>query len=164
MSRNSKWFGIATLVILTVALAYTGFRMSRSSIEQVCGICARPIHHHSRVVGLIGEHRKTFCCVACALSTQRQTGRPVEELELTDYETDSSLLSEDAYLAVGTDVNLCTRHRPLMDETKQSYPVGFDRCSPSILAFAHRESAERFVQEHGGKLMRFAELAASSRQ
>ena len=51
-----------------------------------------------------------------------------------------------------------------MDETKQSYPVGFDRCSPSILAFAHRESAERFVQEHGGKLRRFAELAASSRQ
>ena len=164
MSRKSKWFGIATLLILMVALAYSGFRISRSSTEQVSGICARPIHHHSRVVGLVGEHRETFCCVACALSTQRQTGWPVGALEITDYETDSPLLPEDAYPAVGTDVNLCTQHRLLLDETKQSYPLGFDRCLPSILAFTRRESAERFVQEHGGKLMRFAELTASYRQ
>ena len=164
MRRNSKWFGIVTLLIITGAVAYTGLRMSRSSAQQVCGICSRPIHHQSGAVALIGEHRETFCCLSCAFSTQRQTESPVEVVELTDYETDSPLIPEGVYLAVGTDVNLCTRHRPLLDETKQSYPVGFDRCSPSILAFARRESAKRFIQEHGGELMRFADVAASYRQ
>ena len=162
-SRNATRFGTVILLILGCALVYTGFRMRRTSGGQVCDACTRPLHHHSQVVGLVGGDREIFCCLACALSTQRQTGTPVKVVKLTDYETDSRLLPEGAYLAVGTNVNLCTQHHAMLDESKHSYPVGFDRCSPSILAFARKQSAERFVQEHGGQLERYADFAASYR-
>ncbi len=40
---------------------------------------------------------------------------------------------------------------------------GYTITRESILAFARKPSAERFVQEHGGRLLRFAEVAASHR-
>ena len=41
---------------------------------------------------------------------------------------------------------------------KQPMHVHFDRCSPSLLAFAKREAAEAFMREHGGRMVRFSEL------
>lgn len=64
----------------------------------------------------------------------------------------------------GSTVNLCIRRHMLTDEHKHAARLDFDRCSPSILAFARRESAERFVRQHGGVLLRFEELAASYRR
>jgi nitrous oxide reductase accessory protein NosL len=34
----------------------------------------------------------------------------------------------------------------------------FDRCAPSLVAFADRTAAAAFAADHGGTLRRFAEL------
>jgi nitrous oxide reductase accessory protein NosL len=36
--------------------------------------------------------------------------------------------------------------------------MDFDRCSPSIIAFAKRSSAEKFASEHGGQVGVFLQI------
>jgi nitrous oxide reductase accessory protein NosL len=55
------------------------------------------------------------------------------------------------------------REHRLVDVTKQSYAMEYDRCSPSFLAFAGQAAAEDFAREHGGTVLRFEELAAALR-
>ena len=159
---KAGWLGAALLLALVLGLGYTAWRVTRSSEEHVCQACNRPIHPESRTVGLVGDRREHFCCPACAMALQYQTGKAVRIVELTDYETRSKLLRSQAYMARGSDVNPCMRQHMLLAEDKQPAAMQFDRCTPSLLAFASRESAERMVKAHGGQVVRFSDLPAPS--
>ena len=161
MKRNAVWLGGAVMMAVVLGLGYAGWRISRSSEPQVCQVCSRPIHAHSRTVGLVADRRELFCCPACALTTHDQNGRPVRIVELTAYETSSPLSPSQAYIVRGSDVNACAQQHGPVDQDKQPTIVHFDRCSPSLLAFVGREAATRFAKEHGGKVLSFSELAAS---
>lgn len=163
MRRLLILFGVAILLAIGLGVGYTGWKISRSRAAQVCAICNRPVHPESKVIGFVEERRGVFCCPACALTAHRQTGKPVRLISLTDYETKTELLPEQAYIVQDSDVNPCARAGALVDETNTPHQVHFDRCSPSYLAFAHRSAAESFIEKHGGKLMRFDELAAGYR-
>ncbi len=84
----------------------------------------------------------------------------VKVVELTDFESGFKVAPEDAYVVQGSNINLCMQQRMLMDSQKQSSSIGFDRCSPGILVFSNRRSAEGFQREHGGKLLHFQALAS----
>ena len=161
MSRKSMGFGLALLIAIGLAVGYTGWKMARSQAEQNCDVCGRPLHAHSRVVGLVGDQPQTFCCAACALTAHKQTGQPVHVVQLTDYDSDQAVAPEEAYLVVGSSVNLCVRRQALLDQVKEASPMEFDRCSPSVLAFGDRLDAEKFIERHDGALMTFDELEAA---
>ena len=163
MRRNSTVFGVAVLVAIAGALVYLAVSIQRASSEEVCGVCSRPLHGQSRAVGFVENRRETFCCPTCALTAHRQSGEPARITELTDYETDSPLDPAGAYLVRGSNVNQCMRDRRLVDATKQSYAMEYDRCSPSFIAFARKEAAEDFATRHGGTVLRFNEFAAALR-
>jgi hypothetical protein len=42
----------------------------------------------------------------------------------------------------------------------QPVPMAFDRCSPSIIAFANRAAAGRFAEDHGGTVDHFLDVVA----
>jgi hypothetical protein len=44
---------------------------------------------------------------------------------------------------------------------KRLADVHYDRCAPSLLAFAQRREAVEFVSEHGGKVLPFKEVAVA---
>ena len=161
MNHKRAWLGAAVVLVVLLGLGYAGWRISRSSEPRVCQACSRPIHAHSRTVGLVGNRQELFCCPACAWTTHDQNGRPVEIVELTDYETGSPLAPIQAYIVRGSDVNTCAQQHGPVTPDNQPTIVHFDRCSPSLLAFVGREAAARFAQEHGGELVSFSELAAS---
>ena len=161
MKRKGAWFGAAVMLAIVLGLGYTAWRISRSSEPQVCQACSRPVHAHSRTVGLVGNRRELFCCPACALTAHDQDGRPVKIVELTDYETSSPLSPTQAYLVRGSDVNTCAQDHGPVGPDKQPTHVHFDRCSPSMLAFVSRDAAARFAGEHGGKVLSFSGLAAA---
>ena len=123
-------------------------------------MCSRPVHPESRTVALIDGRKAMFCCPACALTVQRQSGKAVKLIALTDYETRAELAPDRAYIVENSDLNHCARTAALLDQTKTPHHVQFDRCSPGYLAFAHRPVAENFLKNHGGRLMRLSELAA----
>ncbi len=164
MNRVWRWGGVAIILVFLLGLGYAGWRISRSSEPEVCQVCRRPIHSDTRTVAWVGTRREVFCCPACALTTHDQSGRPVRIVELTNYETNSPLAPAHAYLVRGSDMNLCALHQGPMDPYKQPTAVAYDRCSPSLLAFANREAAARFAREHGGAVLSFSELAAAYTQ
>ena len=161
MNRRGAWVSAACLLAVVLGLGYVGWRTWRSSDAQVCQVCSRPIHSHTRTVGLVGSRRESFCCPACALTAIDQSGRAVKIIELTDYETNYALDPGKAYLVRGSDVNTCAQQHGPVDADKQPTVVHFDRCSPSLLAFTRREAAATFARQHGGDVMTFPELAAS---
>ena len=161
MKRRGDLVGVACLLAVVLGLVYAGWRTWRSSEAQICQVCSRPIHSHTRTAGVAEGRREMFCCPACALTTHDQSGKAVKIVELTDYETNSALVPSQAYLVRGSDVNTCARQHGPVDPDKQPTVVHFDRCSPSLLAFARRDVAARFAKEHGGDVLSFSELAAS---
>ncbi len=161
MTRKSTVLGVLILAGIGVALVYTGWKMRSPTPVEYCEYSGRPVHSMTRTIGEVNGKRKVFCCLTCAFTEQTQTGNPVRILELADFETGAPMPHEEAYVVEGGNLNFCLRQPMVMDQSKLASPMGFDRCSPSILAFAPSEVAESFLEERGGRLMRFEELAAS---
>ena len=161
MRNKSLTVGVVVVVALALALGYVGLRMLDGERDQACAACGRPVHAQARVVGLVDGESRTFCCAACLLMDHRQTGQNIDVVELTDYSTHSALDPDEAFLVVGSSVNHCLRHEPLLDQHRTASRLDFDRCSPSVLAFSSEGEARAFVVNNGGRLSRFEELAGS---
>lgn len=158
--RKTERIGVVILLILAGGLIYTAWKLQVASKSALCRICHRHLHGGSEVIVLWNEKREAFCCPTCASTFRRQEGRAVKVVELTDFKTGLKVAPEDAYAVKGSNVNLCRQHPVLMDSQKQTAPMGYDRCSPGILVFSNLPAAKQFQQEHGGRLLRFQDLAA----
>ncbi len=159
MRRFVRVAALVPAAIIALGLAYTGVKTYRHSQPEQCFACSRPIHAHARTVAVTNGHARLFCCPACALSEQHQEGKPIRVSELTSYLTGAKLSPDDAYLVKGSDVNMCTHVHEPMNSDKRTADILYDRCSPSLLAFAKRSEAVQFSREHGGKVLPFQEAA-----
>ena len=160
MQKNSLRVGVVVVIALALLLGYVGLQMLDSERDRTCAACGRPVHSHAKVVGLVDEEPRTFCCAACLLMDHHQTGQNIEVVELTDYSTHIALDPDEAFLVVGSRVNHCLRHEPVLDQQRAASRLDFDRCSPSVLAFSSEAAARAFAVKNGGRLSRFGELAA----
>lgn len=159
--RRDVWWLAAILAVLAVAGLFSFRAVWRASATAVCQACRRPVHEGTRTVARFEGRREVFCCPACALTAHHQSHQPVRVIWLTDFTTDRRLRPDQAWVVTGSDVNLCAHRHQVLETDKHVAAAHFDRCSPSILAFARREAADAFVREHGGTALRFPELAAS---
>lgn len=151
-------------ILLVTGIAYAAWRFVHSRDDQMCMACQRPIHGNSRTVASVGGQKGSYCCPACALSEHLQSGKSVEVLSLTDHLTGTKLDPSAAFLVRGSSHNACTHHQQQRASAdKRPLETHFDRCSPSILAFATREQAATFVRDNGGRVLPFSELAAKFR-
>jgi hypothetical protein len=165
MTRTQRFVGVAVVVAAAFGLGYAGWRVSSPSQVTICELSGRPIHPNMRTIAYIGNSRKVLCCPTCALTAGAQTHQPVRFEQLTDFETSKPLRPEDAFAVQGSDLVPCdlphgSLTTEMLNADGQPVPVVFDRCSPSILTFAKRESADRFAAEHGGKVGLFLQMTA----
>jgi hypothetical protein len=124
-----------------------------------CPICQRHEHGDSVVkLQAKGEGVIEACCLSCALSYGRQTSKPVTILSVTNHETGKPLKPDTATFVVGSEVSPCTHNAQQLRVDGDTLPVQWDRCLPSILAFASRAPADAFQAQHGGTLRTFQEL------
>ncbi len=80
---------------------------------------------------------------------------------LTDYLTITAIQPARAFIVQASDVNPCKSHAaPAVASDKQPLRSGFDRCSPSMLAFRDEASARSFASAHGGTVVAFNSVAA----
>jgi hypothetical protein len=163
MGRRS-WFSALAVVILAMALGYAGLKAFRASSAEECYACRRAVHAHSRTVALVNGHARLFCCPACALSEHEQEGKPVKVSQLTSFLTGATLSPDSAYMVKGSDVNMCATTHGIMSADKRAADVHYDRCAPSLLAFAQRGEAVEFAREHGGEVLPFKEVATAFAQ
>lgn len=158
MKRVTEKIVLLALLAAVGGLIYTAWQWREDSRSDHCRVCRRHLHAGSQVVALQQGRKEAFCCPTCAVTFGRQAGQPVTLVEVTDFETGSSIAPAEAYAVQGSDVNLCRQHPVLTDSQKQPASMQFDRCSPSVLAFSSRQAAETFRQEHGGRLLPFSAL------
>lgn len=156
---RSIW--VLLIAVGVIVAGYTAFHTLRPSRAEECYACKRPIHAHSRTVAITNGKARAFCCPACALSEQRQEGKPLEVKELTAFLTGAKLSPDDAYVVKGSDVNMCARAHEIFDADKRVADIHYDRCAPSLLAFSDRSEATEFSRQHGGIVLSFREAAAS---
>jgi len=145
---------IVVLALLTAA----GYWLLQQTEPGVCKVCRREIHAASRAVIEVDGKQEAVCCVRCAMTLDEQEKKPVRLVEVTDYVRQTSLAPKDAFYVEGSRIVLCMSHEPHMDETKHPQARIFDRCEPSVYAFARREEAESFAAQDGGVVLGLAEL------
>jgi hypothetical protein len=159
--KRRAWFLGAAGVVAVLALGYAGWRTVASADADQCYACTRPVHAHSKTLALVDGRSRRFCCPACALSQHEQTGKPVRITQLTSFLTGQALAPDSAYLVRGSNVNPCEKMQKLIDADKRPADLRYDRCAPSLIAFAGRDEAMQFTREHGGEVESFHEVAAA---
>lgn len=160
MSPASKILGFTVLLLFVLGVSYAGWRIKTSSQMEICQVCNRAIHADMRTVAFVGGKREVFCCPTCALTAGVQMHAAVRFSELTDFESGEPLRPAAAYAVEGSNVVPCVRSHEMLNSEGLPVPKAFDRCSPSIIAFADRVSAERFAAKNGGEVDTFLYLTA----
>ena len=160
MERRSWIRGFVGFLMLAM-LGYAGWRTFSYSSADECYACKRPIHAHSKTVAVANGHARPFCCPACALSQHEQAGEPIHVTQLTAFLDGKALAPENAYVVRGSTVNMCERTQELIQQDKRQADLRYDRCAPSLIAFAQRGEALEFAREHGGEVVPFQEVTAA---
>jgi hypothetical protein len=159
MGQKGKAATLILSILFLVAIVAGGYWLLQETKPKVCAICARNIHPHSSAVVLIDKKPVRVCCIRCGITHAFQVGKPGEIVEVTDFLSDKPMKPAAAFYVEGSRISMCDLHgSSAVDQTKHPYDHIFDRCEPSTYAFAHREDAEAFVQQSGGKLLTWEEL------
>ena len=95
------------------------------------------------------------------LAQHQQMGKPVQITQVTSFTTGKAISPGSAYVVQGSSVNMCETKHEVMDADKRPADLRYDRCAPSLIAFAQRDEAVEFAREHGGDVKPFTELTAA---
>ena len=158
MLSGKRVFAGVLSVLLIAALGLGGVWLLRRTKPEICPISHRKIHPHSEAVMVANGKESHVCCIRCALTYGRQTGRPVRLVSVNDYVTTRKLQPEKAYYVADSKLILCEVPEPMFIDEKEPFPKVFDRCEPSVFAFAQREDADAFVEQNGGRRTTLQEL------
>lgn len=163
-NRGIRFVGV--LLVLGIMASVAGPRLRHwwtAPPPGYCPICRRHEHGDSVVkLQAEGEGVIEACCLSCALSYGRQKSKRVTIVSVTDHETGKPLDPEKATFVVGSEVSPCTHTTEQLRTEQEALPVLWDRCLPSILAFASRESADAFRTQHGGQVRSLQQVRAES--
>jgi hypothetical protein len=153
----------ALVAVLAGFAGYGAWQLFEARAQASCQVCRRAIHGGSKTVAIVAGKQEVFCCPACALAQARQSGANLRVLSLSDFSSGQALRPDQAWVVRGSDVSPC--HAPEARLTPDKHPLerAFDRCEPSLLAFASAEAARAFARDHGGAVLPFAELQAEAR-
>lgn len=161
MKRRIFWLAVVALALgLSAGVAAPRLRSWWATPRPgYCPICQRHEHGDSVVrFQAEGERVIEACCLSCALNYGRQTSKAVAILSVTDHDSGKPLDPDRATFVVGSDVSPCTHDAEQLRLEGEALPVRWDRCMPSILAFASREAAGASHARHGGRLRSLQEL------
>ena len=147
---------IAVAAILGAALG--DWYALRGRPPAFCEVSGRPIHSNMLTLVEVNGEKLHTCCPRCPLTLVRQAHAQVKLLEVTDYPSGHRLKAREAYFVDGSMVEMCSAPRMESDEARTPYVRLFDRCSPSLLAFASEAEGRAFVARNGGKLARVDDL------
>lgn len=162
-----KRLGVLSLVAVLLFLGGIGYAAWRYVAERdahSCSACTRSIHPHSKTIAVVDGKRGFYCCPACALTQHQQSRVLVDVIELTDYLGGGRLAPNQSYVVRDSEENPCLHHQPVVNPDKQPMHSHFDRCAPSILAFRDQRAAVAFSASHGGRVIKFSELASEYRR
>ncbi len=157
---------IAILAIaLLVGVAWVVHREVTPKQPAVCEICGRGIMKQVEFRIETAHGTLYACCPGCALHhILNHPGEARKELA-TDFKSGRLIPARSAYYDMGGDVQYCTRHDPSLQRVPgQGVEMRvYDRCLPVLVAFASKDDAEGYRQQHGGRVVTFDQALADVR-
>ena len=80
-----------------------------------------------------------------------------------DYSSGQWIDATTATYLVGSDLSHCAMNEVRRDAQGSVLAKSYDRCLPSIVAFASRDAAEKYQKQNGGQIASFEKLTVDSR-
>jgi len=130
-----------------------------------CSLSGRTIHRGMGVrIQAEGHGPSRACCLRCVTAYSEQTGKSVRVRSVTDYVGHAQVAPEKAFYVVDSHVTPCAGPRAEVTENRQQMPLrNWDRCVPSIIAFARRQDALEFQAQEGGTIESFGDIVAGTK-
>ena len=151
---------IATVIAVALVIVALGgaWYLTHERRPEYCQLSGRLIQPHMLTVVRVKGKKLYTCCARCALTYQGQTGIRTEVLEVTDFASGRLIDARKAWFVDGSGVEPCCSPALNREEGHTPYVRLFDRCSPSLLAFASQDQAKAFIEKNGGALTTLNEL------
>lgn len=157
---RGKQLSITILIVaLGIGSAWIIHREFTPKQPAVCEICGRRIMKQVEFRIDTGHGAIYACCPSCAMHhIINHPGEARKELA-TDFNSGRLIPARSAYYDMGGDVQYCTRHDPSIQRAPgQGVEMRvYDRCLPVLVAFASKDEAEAYRQQHGGRVVTFEE-------
>ncbi len=158
MNALGRHISVAGLVLL---LSLTGCDRLQTWLHPAqCALSGRPIDAGMGVRIQIDKRSPVrACCLRCAITASEHKGESIHVLSVTDYVSHAQIAPKGAFYVVGSGVTPCAGPPvEVAASRREAWVVNWDRCLPSVIAFAKRTDAEQFQQQSGGELQTFAEV------
>jgi hypothetical protein len=154
MEHRSQTIALIFVTLLLLAGCTRG--------AKVCAVCQRE-ECKAMAFRVTLESGKTVetCCPRCGLHYVQTMKRAARSFEATDFATGQWMDATKATFVSDSDVKGCAMPSARRDAQGCCLYVAYDRCLPSLVAFADRAAAVEFQKLHGGDLVAFAELSAN---
>lgn len=129
------WFFSFVILLLAAPSVFAG--ASRPDCK-VCGMWIDQYRQTRHVFIAKDGSRVMFCSLTCTARYLKSHGSEVRQGQVADYLSTELIDTDQALYLVGSDIP------PVMSNT-------------SIIAFSSRERAEKFRQEHGGRILTYSQ-------
>ena len=153
----------AILAIVGVALLAYHWEAPRRR-PALCQVCGRTIPKQTDYRMETVHGNVEACCPRCAMHDMVDHPGTVRRAWATDFDSGRMICAAAAYYDEGGDAQYCTLgHEAVERETEGVRERVYDRCLPTLVAFATRDEAETYRQQHGGRVLTYAEAVESVR-
>ncbi|HUJ10832.1 MAG TPA: hypothetical protein VL171_12465 [Verrucomicrobiae bacterium] len=146
-------------LLVTTFCAALAIGCARS--QHVCAVCGRAECKGMafRVTLSNGKTVET-CCPRCALHYLEANHLTARTMEATDFATGHWIGATEAVYVSDSDVHPCAALETRLDPQGCCMTKAYDRCLPSLVAFAAKDRALAFQKSHGGQLVAFQDIRA----
>lgn len=128
----------------------------------MCAVCQRG-ECKAMAFRMTLDNGKTVetCCPRCGLHYLETNKQQARTFEATDFATGHWLDATKVVFVSGSDMRPCAMPESKRDAQGCCMYLQYDRCLPSLVAFADKNAAVEFQKQHGGDVLAFAGLSAS---
>jgi hypothetical protein len=153
---------VAALLVI-IGVSFATYRWEARAAT-TCQICGRVIPKQTAFQLDTAQGTLRACCPSCAMHFMLSHPDFVRKAMATDFTSGRMIAAASAYYDEGGDVQYCTLHQPPMDRGPQGVRERvYDRCLPVLVAFASRDAAEAYRQQHGGRVLTYSQALTTVR-
>ena len=151
--------------ICVLLLVLTSLALSCSRGAHKCQVCDRDECRGVVFrVTVAGERAVETCCPRCGLHYLKSQNKKATMIEATDFSGGQKINAAKAVYVSGSDVSPCANLEARRDAFGCCAVKGFDRCMPSLIAFATRADAQSFQKQYGGDLQSWEQVSRADTQ
>jgi hypothetical protein len=157
---------LITIVALTaiVAVGLVAYHWEALRRPALCQVCGRDIPKQTAYRLATADGTIKACCPSCAMHYLLHHPGNVHESWASDFGSGRMIPAATAYYDEGGDVQYCTAHHPGVERGPQGINARvYDRCLPTLVAFATQGEAEAYRQQHGGRVLTYAQALETIR-